>query len=83
MTNTTSTLPQTQQELFKALVELHTQANAVKDDIKTLKSDLSEAGSELDFGSISKVAAKAANYKVEQAKSEAVKFIEMIEELTC
>jgi hypothetical protein len=82
MTNTTSTLPQTQQELFKALVELHTQANAVKDDIKTLKSDLSEAGSELDFAGISKVAAKAASYKTAEAQADAEAFIELIKELT-
>jgi len=81
MTNT-QTLPSTQAELFKALVELHTQANAVKDDISTLKSDLKEAGSELDFSGISKVAAKAASYKTAEAQADAEAFIELIKELT-
>jgi len=77
-----STLPNTPQELFKALVTLHTQLNEIKDDIKTLKSDLKEAGSELDFGAITKVAAKAASFKCEEAKAEAEEFIALVEELT-
>lgn len=77
-----STLPNTPQELFKALVTLHTQLNEIKDDIATLKGDLKEAGSELDFASINKVAIKQAAFKIEEAKAQATEFIDMIEQLT-
>jgi hypothetical protein len=79
---TNATLPNTPQELFKALVTLHTQMNEIKDDIKTLKSDLKEAGSELDFAGIAKVAAKASLFKTEEAKADAEEFIALVEELT-
>lgn len=77
-----STLPNTPKELFKALVTLHTQLNEIKDDIATLKGDLKESGSELDFGAVNKVAVKAASFKVEEAKAQAAEFIDMIEQLT-
>lgn len=79
---TNATLPNTPQELFKALVTLHTQLNEIKDDIATLKGDLKEAGSELDFGAVNKVAVKAASFKIEEAKAQAAEFIDMIEQLT-
>ena len=79
---TNTTLPNTPQELFKALVTLHTQLNEIKDDIATLKGDLKEVGSELDFGAVNKVAVKAASFKVEEAKAQAAEFIDMIEQLT-
>ena len=80
--DTNATLPNTPQELFKALVALHTQLNEIKDDIATLKGDLKEAGSELDFGAVNKVAIKQAAFKTEEAKAQAAAFIEMVEELT-
>jgi hypothetical protein len=74
--------PTTAKELFKKLVDIHTEINAHKELIKAIKDDLKEESSELDFGKINQVAVKAANFKTEQAKADAAAFIEMIEELT-
>lgn len=74
--------PMTDKELFKKLVDIHTEINAHKELIKAIKDELKEYGSELDFGSINKVAIKQAAFKVEEAKAQAAEFIDMIEQLT-
>jgi hypothetical protein len=82
MTQEQTKTPMTDKELFKKLVDIHTEINAHKELIKAIKDDLKEDGSELDFGSINKVAVKAASFKVEEAKAQAAEFIDMIEQLT-
>ena len=74
--------PMTDKELFKKLVDIHTEINAHKELIKAIKDELKECGSELDFVSINKVAIKQAAFKVEEAKAQAAEFIDMIEQLT-
>jgi hypothetical protein len=74
--------PMTAKELFKKLVDIHTEINAHKELIKAIKEELKEESSELDFGAVNKVAVKAASFKCEEAKADAAAFIEMIEELT-
>jgi transcriptional/translational regulatory protein YebC/TACO1 len=72
----------TAKELFKKLVDIHTEVLALNDVAKAMKDDLKEAGSELNFSEINAVAKKAAAFKTEEAKAKAAAFIEMIEELT-
>lgn len=74
--------PMTDKELFKKLIDIHTEINAHKELIKSIKDELKEDGSELDFASINKVAIKQAAFKVEEAKAQAAEFIDMIEQLT-
>lgn len=81
MTQETKT-PMTAKELFKKLVDIHTEINAHKDLIKSIKDELKEDSSELDFTKINQVAVKSASFKTEQAKADAEAFIEMVEELT-
>ena len=74
--------PMTSKELFKKLVDIHTEINAHKELIKAIKDELKEDSSELDFSSINKVAIKQAAFKIEEAKAQAAEFIDMIEQLT-
>jgi hypothetical protein len=74
--------PMTAKELFKKLVDIHTEINAHRELIKAIKEELKEESSELDFGKINQVAVKSAAFKTEEAKAQAAAFIEMIEELT-
>ena len=74
--------PMTSKELFKKLVDIHTEINAHKDLIKSIKEELKEDSSELNFSEINAVAQKAAAFQTEQAKAKAAAFIEMVEELT-
>lgn len=81
MTNETNP-SMTAKELFKKLVDIHTEINSFKDLIKSIKDDLKEKNSELNFSEINAVAQKAAAFKTEEAKAKAAAFIEMVEELT-
>jgi len=74
--------PMSDKELFKKLVDIHTEINAHKELIKAIKDELKEDSSELDFASINKVAIKQASFKIEEAKAQAAEFIDMIEQLT-
>jgi len=77
-----NTQAMTAKELFKKLVDIHTEINSFKDLIKSIKDDLKEKNSELNFSEINTVAQKAAAFKTEEAKAKAAAFIEMVEELT-